>query len=76
MKNFISSKPYKQWCRTRGIDFISYIRQFPFVARRLNIHPKVKVLPEAPKEILMQKPAFLYKVCWFEKLIKFLKGGK
>ena len=74
-ENFISSKPYKQWCKARNIDFINYIRQFPFVARRLNIQ-KAKVLPETPQEVLMQKPAFSYKVCWFKKLIKFLKGGK
>ena len=39
-------------------------------------HPKVEVLPEAPKEAPTQKPAFSYKVCWFKKLIRFLKGGK
>jgi len=40
MITYISSKPYKQWCKARGLDFVSYMQQFPLVARRLQM-PKV-----------------------------------
>ncbi len=33
----ISTKPYKQWCKARGLDFASHIRQFPLLRYRLNI---------------------------------------
>ena len=36
----ISSKPYKQWCKARGINFLEHIRQFPLTAVRLDL-PKV-----------------------------------
>uniref|UniRef100_A0A6M3KEA3 Uncharacterized protein n=1 Tax=viral metagenome TaxID=1070528 RepID=A0A6M3KEA3_9ZZZZ len=39
---FISSKPYKQWCRARGIDFAFHLGQYPLVAMRLT-------MPQVPK---------------------------
>jgi len=32
----ISSKPYKQWCKARKIDFKNYISQFPFVCTQIG----------------------------------------
>ncbi len=37
MRTYISSKPYKQWCKARGIDFVAYMQGFPLVAERLNM---------------------------------------
>jgi hypothetical protein len=50
MKKLISSKPYKQWCRARGIDFATHMAQFPSVAMQLTMpktsdKPKVKLAP-------------------------------
>jgi len=46
----ISSKPYKAWCKERGIDFYSYIQQFPLVYAKLGYaripivdKPKIKL---------------------------------
>jgi hypothetical protein len=27
----ISSKPYKQWCKARKLDYKEYMKQFPLV---------------------------------------------
>ena len=43
MKTFISSKPYKAWCKARGIDFVTHMQQFPLVAMRLTM-PKMPVV--------------------------------
>lgn len=77
VERFISSKPYKQWCKARRIDFISYINQFPFVVNRLNItkrevvQPKIQV--ETPQEVKsMRKETFWHRLVkeiktWFLK---------
>ncbi len=44
MEKFISAKPYKQWCKARGIDFVTHMQQFPLVAMRMNI-PSVRISP-------------------------------
>jgi len=33
---FISSKPYKQWCKAREIDFKSHMEKYPYVKMRLG----------------------------------------
>ena len=37
----ISSKPYKQWCKARGLDFASYISQFPLLRFKLAIPKQI-----------------------------------
>jgi len=36
----ISSKPYKQWCKKRKIDFITWITNFPYVKLGLEKEKK------------------------------------
>lgn len=43
-KPFISSKPYKQWCKARGINFKKHIAKYPEVARRLNMKTLKQIL--------------------------------
>ena len=67
----ISSKPYKQWCKARGIDFNSHVSQFPLAAKRLGIvmatrnNPIVKPLIVEKKPIIQQeKPKSLLPKIW------------
>jgi len=63
MENLISGKPYKQWCKARGIDFRNHISKFPFVCTRLGL----RFNPIKPEAIKIVKTGF------WNRLIEFIK---
>jgi hypothetical protein len=57
-----SAKTYKQWCKARGIDFVSYIRKFPRVACRLALTlPGVTYIEPIKKLTLWEKVKAFFK---------------
>lgn len=56
MKTYISSKPYKQWCKARGINFVSWMSQFPHIQVKIDKPPKKQeTIPTVKRETWFQK---------------------
>ena len=59
---FISSKPYKAWCRARGIPFRVYIHQFPFAEFKLGLaHTPIKIHAPRPLKVVAKEPTRIHK---------------
>ncbi len=45
-KGYISTKPMKQWCKARGLDFAKHMDQYPLARMRMFIS-QAAYLPKA-----------------------------
>lgn len=57
----ISQKPYKQWCKARGLDFYEHIQKYPRLAKHFGIVAKAK-------------PVSIARIPWWRKLWRWLQG--
>jgi len=55
MKTYISSKPYKAWCKARGIDFVSHMQLYPLIAKRLTMPKTISPIFDSKRLSLWQR---------------------